>query len=186
MRLSILICTLPERQHKLNLLLNSLELQRTGEVEIITNNADRSLPTGTKRNQLISASQGEYFCFIDDDDRVPSYYISEMLHALTQNPDVVTFIGYITNNGKDQRNFTIKLGSPYEEKNGHYYRFPNHLCCFKKSLVQHVKFDSIWLQEDYRWAKKIHDSRILKTEVHINKNMYHYDCWPKPVNRMRR
>lgn len=56
MKLSILICTLPERQHKLNVLLNSLELQKTSEVEIITNNADKHMPTGTKRNQLISDS----------------------------------------------------------------------------------------------------------------------------------
>lgn len=186
MKLSILICTLPERQHKLNVLLNSLEQQRTADVEILTDNSDRHVPTGTKRNNLISKSTGEYFCFIDDDDKVPEYYVSEILNALSQNPDVVTFIGYLTNSGAGRKNFTIKLGSKYDEINGHYYRFPNHLCAFKRSLVAHIKYENIWLQEDYHWAKRINDNRILKTEVHINKDMYHYDCWPKPINRMRR
>lgn len=186
MKLSILICTLPERQHKLNVLLNSLEQQRTGDVEILTDNSDRHVPTGTKRNNLISRSTGEYFSFIDDDDKVPHYYISEIMNALNQNPDVVTFIGYLTNSGVNRENFTIKLGSQYVSKDRHHYRFPNHLCTFKKSLVAHIKFPDIYQQEDYQWAKKIHDAKILKTEVHINKDMYHYDCWPKPVNRMRR
>jgi hypothetical protein len=178
MMLSILICTIPERVELLTRLKNVLEPQvkrHQDLVEIKIHDAGRSMSTGDKRNQLVANCEGEYFSFIDDDDLVPMYYVDEILKAIISKPDVVTFIGYMTTNGKDRRDFTIKLGSRYEEKNGHYYRFPNHLCVFKKSLVSHIKFPSVYVQEDYQWAREIHDRRLLKTEVHIDKSLYHYD-----------
>lgn len=185
MKLSILIPTLPERHQQLARLVRNLQGQKTPEVEIKIHDAGRHITTGEKRNNLIRNCEGEYFVFIDDDDNVPSYYVSELLKAIEQNPDVVTFIGYMTTNGVNRKNFTIKLGSKYEERSGHYYRFCNHLCCFKKSLVEHVKFPHIYMQEDYQWAKMINDRKILKSEVHINKDMYHYAYVTKPA-RIRR
>ncbi len=88
-KLSILIPTLPERQHILRRLLNTLERQKTPDVEIRIHDAGGSMSTGEKRDRLIESAEGEYFCFIDDDDLVPEYYISEMLSAINQNPDVV-------------------------------------------------------------------------------------------------
>lgn len=175
MKLSILICTLPERYQLLKRLTNVLEKQLTPDVQLRIHDAGRSMTTGEKRNQLKDNCDGEYFGFIDDDDIVPAYYVKELLKAIESNPDVITFIGFMTTNGSNRRNFTIKLGSKYEERGGHYYRFPNHLCCFRKSTVSHVKFPHVYVQEDFQWAKQINDSRILKTEVHIDKDMYHYD-----------
>lgn len=173
MKLSILIPTIPERQHILRRLLNTLERQKTPDVEIRIHDAGGSMSTGEKRDRLIESAEGEYFCFIDDDDLVPEYYIREMLAAINQNPDVVSFIGYMTTDGKNRQNFTIKLGSPYETRNNHHYRFPNHLCAFKRDLVKHVKFPHTNKGEDYLWAIKLQN--LLKTEVHINKDMYFYE-----------
>ena len=133
------------------------------------------MPTGTKRNELIKNSGGEYFSQIDVDDVVPSYYVDEMMKAIEQMPDVVSFIGFMTTNGENRREFTIKLGEKYEERNGQYFRYPNHLCCFKRSTVESVKFRDIWVQEDYYYATEIRDKGLLKTEVHIEKVMYIYD-----------
>lgn len=182
MKLSILIPTLPEpdSQNYLKRLMSILDNQGSFiDVEVITHAGPRSMPTGTKRNELITRANGEYITQIDCDDIVPNYYVSEVLKAIESNPDVITFIGYMTTNGRDRRNFTIKLGEKYEERNGHYYRYPNHLCVYKKSLIQDVKFKPIWIQEDYQWATEIRDRGILKTEVHITKDMYHYDFIPK-------
>jgi glycosyltransferase involved in cell wall biosynthesis len=180
MKLSILIPTLNEPRNiqclkRLRNILDPQVARYPGQVEIVINDAGRSMPTGTKRNKLIEGSTGEYFCFIDDDDRVPMYYIDELMKAIEREPDVITFIGYMTTNGTRTEHFTIKLGSEYVTRNSHHYRFPNHLCCFKRSLVEKVKFEPIYQQEDYRWAKQINDSRILKNEVHIAKHMYWYD-----------
>lgn len=178
MKLSILICTLNEphyvsRLRRLNNILDPQISRFNGEVQKIINDAGRSMSTGTKRNELIKQSEGDYFAFIDSDDVVPPYYVHELMAAIEQGPDVISFIGEMTTNGANARGFTIKLGSRYEERNGHYYRFPNHLCCYKKSVVEQVRFPDIWVQEDFRWACDI--QRLLKTEIHLNKKMYTYD-----------
>jgi glycosyltransferase involved in cell wall biosynthesis len=193
MKLSILIPTLPEpeSQNYLKRLLSILnpQVENRTDVEILTHDGPRSMPTGTKRNELIARSQGEYFSQIDCDDVVPIYYVSELLKAITQTPDVITFQGHMLTDGANRKNFTIKLGEKYEERDNHYYRYPNHLSCFRKSIVQHIKFQPIWIQEDYRWATELRDKNILRAEVHIPLQMYVYDYKTKlsPIQqRMRR
>lgn len=181
MKLSILIPTLPESKHYLNRLMNVLQKQITGDVEVITNDLSRSTPTGTKRNLLIDSSKGEYFVQIDCDDLVFDWYVSELLKAIDKNPDVITFNGYMTTDGANKRNFVIKLGEKYEERGGVYYRYPNHLCCFKKSVVAGVRFKPVWVQEDYLWATEIKNKGLLRTSVHIDRDMYHYDFISKKV-----
>lgn len=177
MRLSILIPTLPERFQYLKRLKNILEPQVArypGEVEIRVHDS-RGITTGRKRNELIALCQGTYFVQIDDDDRVPSYYVNELMNAIEQMPDVVTFRGYMTTDGGNRQNFTIRCGLNYETVNNHHYRFPNHLCCYRKSLVQHVKFPDQTIQEDFQWASQLQKMKILKHEVHIDKEMYIYE-----------
>lgn len=177
-KLDILIPTLNEPYY--NILLKRLKLildpqiaKHNGNVQIHIHDAGRKMTTGQKRNELIENSDGEYFVQIDSDDTVPNYYIDELLKAIESGPDVISFIGEMFTNGKDRREFTIKLGSRYEERNRHYYRFCNHLCCYKRSTVEHVKFPLKWVREDYEWALAV--QRYLKKEVHINKLMYTYD-----------
>lgn len=174
MKLMILICSLPERAAKLKRLTSILDKQLVEGVSYKIHDAGRSMSTGTKRNMLLAQTQSEYFSFIDDDDTVSPYYVSRILEATKQNPDVITFQGWMETNGMHRRHFTIKLGSKYEEVNGHYYRFPNHLAVFKRDKVRGVRFPDIYIQEDYQWAKKIHDSRLLQTEVHIPEQLYFY------------
>ena len=162
---SILICTLPERATKLRRLLKQLDSHRSEGVEYRIHDAGRSMTTGQKRNQLIEQTQSTYFSFIDDDDLVSDEYVSSIMEAILKNPDVITFNGYMTTNGMKRQDFTIKLGSRYEERNGHFYRFPNHLCVFKRDKVNMIKFPELWSGEDYQWAKQVHDRRILKTEI---------------------
>lgn len=184
--LAILICTLPERADKLKRLTNILDPQIERYKDSVfrtVNDRSSALPTGTKRNNLIEGTTSDYFCFIDDDDIVTGFYLDEIMKAIAQGPDVITFRGWITTNGTNRVNWTIKLGEKYEERNGHYYRWPNHLAVFKRDLVRRFKFPDVWQQEDYAWSKKINDSRVLKTEVHIPEMLYHYDCYPKTNGR---
>ena len=182
----ILICTLPERDFKRKRLTDSLDKQLRSGVGYKLHDAGRSMTTGQKRNQLIEQTQSTYFSFIDDDDLVSDEYVSSIMEAILKNPDVITFNGYMTTNGMKRQDFTIKLGSRYEERNGHFYRFPNHLCVFKRDKVNMIKFPELWSGEDYQWAKQVHDRRILKTEVHIEKDLYWYDfISTKPRARIR-
>jgi glycosyltransferase involved in cell wall biosynthesis len=175
--LAILICTLPERFEKLKRLKNILEPQverYKDRVFISVNDAGRQVPTGTKRNNLIEQTQSDYIVFADDDDQVTAFYVDEIVKAMESQPDVITFCGYMTTNGQHRTHWEIKLGNRYEERNGMYYRFPNHLSVMKRELVNLVKFPDVWVQEDYLWAKQIHDRKLLKTEVHIPLELYHY------------
>lgn len=187
MKWSILIPTLnePESIRHLQNLRRILEPQLTkfsGQVELRFNDAPRSMPTGTKRNQLIANSDGEYFSQIDVDDWVSNRYVSEGMRAIESNPDCVNFKGWMTTNGLHRRDFIIKLGSPYEERNNVYYRWPNHLSIMKREKVERVKFQAIWVQEDYWWSREIMEKKLLKTEVFINQDLYHYQfCTNKPA-----
>lgn len=175
MKLSILIPTLPERDRFLSRLRSILDKQLTPDIEVLTDDRIRTTPTGTKRNDLISRSKGEYIAFIDDDDLISHDYIKNIMLAIARNPDVVTFCGKITTNGVNPVDWVIKLGSDYITKDGKYYRWPNHLSVMRRELIKDVKFENIWIGEDYKWSKIIHDRKILKSEVHIAKQLYFYE-----------
>lgn len=144
-------------------------------VDYSINDAGRSMSIGTKRNLMLGSCASDYFSFIDSDDLVSENFVEEIGIALMSQPDVVTMQGTMTTDGKDKRSWTIKLGSDYTEKNGHYYRWPNHLAIMRNRLVRHVKFPDVKSGEDFEWSKKIHSLGLLKTEVHIPRQIYHYD-----------
>lgn len=176
MKLSILICTLPERKHHLDNLMSVLGPQAK-EVEVIIDSRPRNIPTGVKRNDMIARARGEWVCFIDDDDWVDPEYVQRILQALESNPDVVTFKGWMTTNGGSHVDWVIRLGEKYEARQDddgvtRYYRFPNHLCPIRKSIAVRSQFPAVWQGEDYAWAKSIQS--FLKKEVHIDRQIYHY------------
>ena len=98
MRLSILLCTIPEReedfealwQHLMNQW-NSLPLAIAKRVEIIAVSDERRMTIGAKRNLLLDYSCGKYVCFIDDDDWVSEMYLTRLWIASLQDPDCIGF-----------------------------------------------------------------------------------------------
>lgn len=178
-RLSILIATLPERSQQFTRMINLLNVGTRHDVEVIADGRGREIPTGQKRNDLITQCSGTHFCFVDDDDEVMNDYTNELAKAIQSDPDVVTFKGRMTTNGSANVDWIIRLGERYEARQDtdgitRYYRWPNHLCVFKKVLVQHVKFQHIWQQEDFKWSEEIKNRGLLKNEIHIDKQLYHY------------
>lgn len=177
MILSILIPTLPERAKLLQRVCEHLGAFNTGEVEILTDHRGREVTTGKKRNELIEKAKGLYVVHVDDDDFPQTGYIEMILNAIKENnyPDCITFNGFYNEDGGPRINFTIKLGEKYEARNGHVYRWPNHLCPMKKAIAQSVKFPDKTKGEDYEWSKQIADRRLLKTSFHIDKDLYFYE-----------
>lgn len=175
--LSVLIPTLPERYNLLHRLQKILipQCEKTPRVQIIYNDQGRSVCIGQKRNELVQMVTTDYLCFIDDDDVISKDYITEILNAIDQHPDVITFNGWMTTNGSHRKNFVIKLGEKYEERAGVYYRFPNHLCPVKTHLARRVPFPHQLSGEDYSYALGLKNRNLLKTSVHIEKELYHYD-----------
>lgn len=183
MKLAILIPTLNEPWNvtMLKRLRNILDPQIErfpGQVEIVMNDAGRLMVIGEKRNQMIKNTESEYFCFIDDDDYVSSYYVDSIMKALTQNPDVVTFNGWYVENNKSRKPFEIKLGHLYQDFPNKFLRWPNHITVMRRACVEHVRFPMVRNGEDYQWSKEINDRKLLKTSVHIEQDLYTYDFIP--------
>lgn len=188
MTLSILIPTLPEEYRyrmlsRLNEVLDPQIAKYKDRVEKKLNDAGRSMTIGEKRNWLIAQSSCEYFCFIDDDDMIPDFYLSEIFKALESKPDVVTFNGYYTQNRVGKKRFEIKLGHGYHETKDCFYRWPNHITVMRREAIKNVRFPHVREREDYLWSKEINDKKLLKTSVHIDKDMYWYD-FIEPRNRV--
>jgi len=174
-KLSILICSLIERNKTfLPNLLDTLNLQiqdKPVEVLILSDNACR--PVGTKRNDMINLSNGEYICFIDDDDRVSDDYIDLILKEIEDsNTDVVVFNAEISFDGINPK--LVRYGKEFDycEKEDAYYRHPNHLMVHKKSNIKEF-FKDVKFGEDDEWAFR--QLQNIQTQRRIEKVLYFYD-----------
>lgn len=173
-KLSILICSLIERRKEfLDRLLNILEpqtLNKEVEIIIISDNAKRSI--GQKRNDALNMANGEYVCFIDDDDLISDNYVDYILEKMENKPDVIVFDAQITFDSINPK--LVKYGREYDyiEKQDAYYRQPNHLMVHRKSNITEI-FKDVKTGEDDEWASRMLD-RIV-TQERIDKILYFYD-----------
>jgi glycosyltransferase involved in cell wall biosynthesis len=176
--LSILIPTLNKRRGLLAVLMKELNRQRTDEVEILTYADDGAVTTGRKRNDLIKQAQGQYVVFIDDDDMVAPTYIADILQAAKKQPDCITFRGWMETDRQCRTEFRLSINYPYATgiHNGEqiYFRYPNHITPIRRTIALNVLFPNVTIGEDYMWATAIHKAGLLKTEVHIKKQLYFY------------
>lgn len=177
MKLSILICTLPSRIEKLKTLLFELKKQTTNDVEVLYLGDDKSMSVGRKRNRLLQTAQGNYCTFVDDDDRVSTHYVSELLQTIDNNNgvDVICFNVEISINGGEWKN--VYYSKKYEKDinfSDHYQRIPNHLMCFRTELAKKVLYKDISFGEDAEWSKEI--LPYIESETIIPKTLYYYNA----------
>jgi hypothetical protein len=170
--LSILIPTVPERKGLLADLVTHLRAQG-GNVEILTDNGPEVV--GVKRNRLLSRAKGKGVAFVDDDDWVVHNYIALLLEGIEMGVDCCSLTGEITTNGLNPRKFihSIQYDS-YFEKEGVYYRPPNHLNCIKAEIAKQFLFPETNCGEDTDWAMQIAQAKALRTEHRIDQTIYYY------------
>jgi len=174
--LSILVCSLLERNdYFLTRLLSNFSSQllnrKNVELIVLSDNAKRSI--GKKRNNALSLAQGDYVCFVDDDDLVSEDYVDSILHEIIKwNPDVIVFDAQISFDGASNK--LVKYGREFdhEEREDAYYRKPNHLMVHRKSNITEF-FKDVKTGEYDEWASRMLD-RIV-TQSRINKILYYYD-----------
>lgn len=177
---SILICSLEERKDAFDKLQTKLKNQiesnnLSDKVEVLACVDNRVHPVGVKRNALVMMSKGKYISFIDDDDDIHERYVPMIYEKLLLNPDCVSMTGIITFNGENPRKFIHSLKYPaYFEKDGVYYRPPNHLNPIKRALAIQFSFPEVSYGEDTNWAMQIAKSGVLKTEETIDEPYYFY------------
>ena len=173
MKLSILICTIPEREWFLNRVMAILSEQH-GDYEILINGSDKSI--GRKRNELLSEASGDYVAFIDDDDTISPNYIPLVMEGIDKGVDCCSLTGIITDDGKNPRKFihSDKYDSWFEKDNI-YYRCVNHLNCIKTSLALQIGFPEKNNGEDHDYSLRLKKSGLIKTEHEIEPVIYYYE-----------
>lgn len=180
MKLSILICTMPERSEMFKTLHEKISKQiekaKTNEVEILSNDK-LDITTGKKRNLLIDKSKGDFIVFVDDDDDVYDYYVEEILNTINKNPDIdcIGTNGIISFNGKNpKRWFISKAYKHWHESQEVYYRTPNHISPVRKKIAEKVPFPNEYHGEDFVYSMGI--LPFLHEEAIIEKPLYHYQA----------
>jgi glycosyltransferase involved in cell wall biosynthesis len=188
-KLSILIPSTFDRDKMTSLLVDNLKNQVSDlgvqdQVEILTDYDNKEVSIGTKRQRMLTASTGTYVVYIDSDDQVSCEYVGLIVNAIASNPDCVGITGSMTTNGLNRSTWEISKDLPYDQikkQKGifHYRRFTNHLSPVKREIAIKIGFNDKTFGEDYDYALRLKNSKLLKTEVKIDKSIYHYDYWQK-------
>jgi glycosyltransferase involved in cell wall biosynthesis len=169
-KLSILIATMGKRKRDFAALLNRLESQLTNEVEVVAlwNNGERSI--GDIRQRLLESAKGDYVCFVDDDDEVPTYYCAEILNVLGK--DYIGFEVVMFNDGELMPRIfhSIRYSHWSQDENG-YYRGVTHLNPIKREIALKGNYAG-GAGEDERWSNSVRP--YVNTENYIDKPMYYY------------
>lgn len=177
MKLSILLCSTQNRYNTfLPKILKNLfkQSESLAGVEILTLIDNKQRMLGTKRNDLLNIAKGDYVVFVDDDDRVATDYISQLLSAAELNSDIITFQVSVSLNGSKPKicHYSKDYDSDYNTSI-EYHRLPNHIMCVRRELALQVKYKDILRGEDADYSKRL--KPILKSQTTINKVLYHYD-----------
>jgi glycosyltransferase involved in cell wall biosynthesis len=160
-KLSILICSVntTERQKNLNKLMHELNHQVCSNyaeeiVEILVEKDNGELSVGEKRNILIDKANGEYICFIDDDDFIASNYLNTILQNLTKDILLIRIEHLIQGN----KSVTIQPSLYIDNLVTNeliYCANHLHLCPHKRLISKQIKFKELNFSEDIDYSQRI-------------------------------
>lgn len=174
--LSILICTTIDRRELFKKLYYEFFVQTKGlPVEVLFEEDNKELSVGAKRQKLLLRAQGKYIVFFDSDDWPQEFYVKEILKALEKEPDCVGFLIHMTTNGVRPQVCCHSLRNKVcaENVNGYdYVRWVTHFNPVKREIALQVGFKDLRYAEDKPYWDGV--TKLCKTEVFINKKMFHY------------
>lgn len=189
MVLSILIPTIDGRESQLERLMSRIDSQtKTLDccIQIIKWCDNKELTIGEKRELLYQNATGKYSWQIDDDDDISDNAISLILKAIEQEPDCITFEEHCNINGVYYTsNHALKYEKWQDNFDGYdFVRSPFYKDVIKTEIARSVPFPHIRYNEDEQWSMALRPH--LKTEVHINEELYWYIHNSKPENHNER
>ena len=180
---SLLVATIPHRHEYLCNLLRNLDRQAQPGFNVIVYRT-RVLAVqrpearlARKMQVLLEASSGEYVSHMDDDDHPASDFVPAIMKALEDKPDYVGFPVLYTVDGNPQLPVEHSLRHKgWYQHEGILCRDISHLNPMRRELAMQARFDN---KPDHgtdgMWAEELRAKDIVKTEVYIDRVMYHYD-----------
>lgn len=182
---TILIPTLGQRADLFARLLTQLMPQvdeADGAVKVLAywNNGELGLPT--IRQTLVQAVDTQYLSFVDDDDLVVDDYVPTILEALSSSPDFVGFQVQCYTDGEPQgvAHHSLAHRRWGERPGGILVRDISHINPMRAAIAKRADFRRAapGQPEDRIWVRQLRGK--LKTEVVIDRIMYHY-LWSPEV-----
>jgi len=187
MILSVIMLTVPEREHQFNLIRNKVSKQITecnlihpslGKVEIIEVNSKKFIyggkSIGAKRQEGMDKAKGKYVIWLDDDDNISPDYIETLLRMAQSDADVLTF-----NNLSKFENYwmivNMSLNNKEDEqaKPGFIKRRPYTICAWKKETIKKVKWIDDNINEDVSFISEA--LKIVSSEYHVENILHEYN-----------
>lgn len=149
------------------------------DVEIIIACDNRQIPTGCKRNLLLSLAKNDFVVSADDDDFLYPDFLKLIMEAIQSNPDCVGTRGLYTLDNQHQTEWRLSKDYANETifENGVaiFLRTSNHLTPVKRELALQAGFPNHLSNAEDKWySERLRP--LLHTEVHIHPYIYHYRC----------
>jgi hypothetical protein len=177
---TILVPTLGERRALFERLMTGLLPQldpHEGRVRVVGwfNNGKPSLPE--IRQRLVTGTTSEYLSFVDDDDLVAPFFVSEVLAALETRPDYVGFQVQCYSDGAPTAVAYHSLEyRRWRNLRGRHERDISHINPMLTSVARQADFRRTrrGAPEDRAWVDQIRRGARLRTEVVVPRILYHY------------
>lgn len=168
----VCILSIPGREETLDAIMNALK----NKVDFYVHAGKGT--SGEKRNECIRRARYrgyQYISWIDDDDAITEDYASMILSALKSSPDLVSFdLSALWCKQVWSFRSGVNDGLAIDRYNKLYCA--NHLCCWKLSAIGDYSFPrDLGYGDDQIWYKSLKVANVVKTEVHLNKVLYHYN-----------
>lgn len=180
MKLSILICTIPERKKQFTILLNRLFDMSIGyDVEILFNSEERfeisGMKVGDKRQKLMQRAKGKYIVWIDDDDDVSDDFVHEIMKAINTGTDaeVICYKQLAIIDGKEYViDWSIHNEIEQLHDNGDVKRKPSVPATWLRTAALRGTFPSKNVDEDSEWAAQVNPQSEYKIDKVLHKYIF--------------
>ena len=189
---SILVPTLGERRPLFERLMAGLLPQLdpyAGRVRVVGWHNDGSPSLPKIRQRLVETAGTDYVSFVDDDDLVSPDYVAAIVAALDSRPD---YVGFQVQCYSDGAPIAVAYHSleftRWRNLRGRFERDISHINPIRTAIARRADFARTRTggAEDRAWADQLRRSQLLRTQVVVDRILYHYlftttgTRWQKP------